>query len=230
MSLALGINIKPKRVFLSLTAVLFLLILCHVIGMLFWYSDVSTSESWYYISLFDLDEEESIGTWFNAFILFFAAQLLFLIGKSTAITNNRFGFYWLFLATGFLILSVDEIAGFHELLNTVLEDTHWTFYGLILTGALGLAFIPFLLNLPKKYSLLFIVSGLTYLGGAIGIEYATISYEDNDEIDTLAYNLWNAVEEGMEMFGVILFLTSITSYLNLLIVEKGLKIGTNDEI
>jgi hypothetical protein len=74
--------------------------------------------------------------------------------------------------------------------------------------------VPFLLHLPIKYRLLFIVSGFIYLGGALGVELGTISYEENDQLDTLAYNLWNAVEEGMEMFGIILFASALTSYLS----------------
>ncbi|MFZ9681638.1 MAG: hypothetical protein ACO3DQ_00310 [Cephaloticoccus sp.] len=32
---------------------------------------------------------------------------------------------------------------------------------------------------------------------------------ENDQLNTLAYNLWTGVEEGMEMAGVLVFLSAL---------------------
>ena len=38
-------------------------------------------------------------------------------------------------------------------------------------------------------------------------------YEERELLDTLAYNLWNAVEEGLEMAGVVLFIHALLGYM-----------------
>jgi len=58
-----------------------------------------------------------------------------------------------------------------------------------------------------------IPSDAIFVGGAIGVELATEPFLYNDELDTLAYNLWTPVEEGMEMGGVIFFLSALFDYL-----------------
>lgn len=39
-------------------------------------------------------------------------------------------------------------------------------------------------------------------------------YADEDLLNTLAYNLWNTVEEGMEMAGVVLLIHALLKYVN----------------
>ena len=47
----------------------------------------------------------------------------------------------------------------------------------------------------------------------MGVEWGTIWYEEHGRLDTLEYNLWNALEEGMEMVGVILFIYGLLGYI-----------------
>ena len=50
------------------------------------------------------------------------------------------------------------------------------------------------------------LAGAVYLGGALGVEVLTDPYLENDELNTLAYNLWTALEESMEIAGMLIFL------------------------
>ena len=52
-----------------------------------------------------------------------------------------------------------------------------------------------------------------FLGGAVGVEMSTDWYDDQGLLNTLAYNLWTAVEEGMEMGGVVLFIYALLRYM-----------------
>ena len=182
--------------------------------MFAWYKDLLPIDDWLYISFFDLDEEESLGTWFGAIILLFAGLLTLFQARYCTTRSGRWHFCWWLLGIGFCLLSLDEVAGFHEFLNTVVEDTHWTTFGMLLVLAMGFVFLPFVLTLPSPTRVLFLVSGVVYVGGAIGVEWATIWYEDNDQLETLAYNLWNALEEFMEMAGVILYIYALLAYKN----------------
>lgn len=89
----------------------------------------------------------------------------------------------------------------HESMNTAIE-INWAIPGVILVVLVGLAFVPFLLSLPRRIAVLFVLSGLLYLSGALGVELLS---EDMDE-DSIAYGFATALEEGLEMLGALMFL------------------------
>jgi len=179
-----------------------------------WYRDLLPVDDWLYYSFFDLDEEESLGTWFSALTLFVAGQLTLLQARFVRSNQRGWSGWWLILSIGFHLLSLDEVAGFHESVNTVVQSTHWTTFGVTIAVVVAAAYLPFLWSLSGRTRWLFILSGAIYLGGALGVEWGTLWYEDNDQLDTLAYNLWNALEEFMEMGGVILFIYALLDHLS----------------
>ncbi len=116
--------------------------------------------------------------------------------------------HWYVLAVGFLLMSVDEIAGVHESINTVIVMT-WAIPGAILAFFIGLAFVPFLLALPRRTAVRFALAGGIYLAGATGIEIIGNELVATDQRDTLRYNMVCLVEEGLELLGVLLFLHAL---------------------
>ncbi len=206
-------DISVHRVTLLLSAVASGLVVAHILSVTAWYQDWLPLDEWLYYSFFDLDEEESLGTWFSALILVIAGQLCWFQARRVAGVPGSHRPAWLLLALGFHLLSLDEIAGFHETVNTLVEGTHWTTFGALIGLGAGIAFLPFLWHLPARTRILFIVAGVIYLGGAVGVEFGTLSYEEADALDTLPYNLWNALEEGMEMAGIILFIYALLRHM-----------------
>ncbi|MFT6389610.1 MAG: hypothetical protein ACJAUP_003003 [Cellvibrionaceae bacterium] len=225
MNSSLSLATKPIKVLTLLLSCAFLLALAHIVSFSLYYYDAISPDDWYYFSLFDLDEEESIGTWFSALILFFAAQLLLLIAMFNKGTPQTYRLSWFILAFGFCFLSLDEVAGFHELINTVVTIAHWTFFGLLAVILVAIIYARFLWNLPTRTRSFFIVSGLIYIGGAIGIEWSTIWYEEHDHLDSLAYNLWNALEELLEMLGVSVFIYALLDYMSRLHSIESVKVA-----
>jgi hypothetical protein len=207
------IRISARNKGLYLLAIAVALTIAHIVAMVIWYRDLLPTNEWLYFSFFDLDEEESIGTWYSALILFAAGRLALLQSRYARSGSQGWYFWWLLMAIGFHLLSLDEVAGFHEFVNTMVEDTHWTTYGAAIALVVAVAYLPFLWSLPARTRWLFIISGSIYIGGAVGVEAATIWYEDNDQLNTLAYNLWNALEESMEMGGVILFIYALLGHI-----------------
>ncbi len=53
------------------------------------------------------------------------------------------------------------------------------------------------------------LGGILYLGGAIGVERATEVYTTKAELNSLPYHLWNGLEEGLEMAGILVFLGAL---------------------
>ena len=181
----------------------------HVIVMVFYFREFIGYDDWIHVAFFDLDEEESFGTWFSAVILLYAGRLLLQRSRAARADADPWYRSWLVLAIGFHFLSIDEVVGMHEYVNTVVENTRWTTFGAAIVVVLGLAYLPFLRALPSRIRVLFIVAAVIYVGGAVGVERATDWYDVHRLLDTLAYNLWTAVEETMEMAGVIVFIYAL---------------------
>ena len=139
-------------------------------------------------------------------------MLLFLISSRKKAEQDPWTKYWFGLALGFGFLSLDEIAGFHETLNGMI-DYSWAIPGGIVSVLVGLLYLRFLWNLPAKIRWLFVISGAIFVGGAVGVEISTDWYAEEDLLNTLAYNLWNTVEEGMEMAGVVLFIHALLKHM-----------------
>ena len=163
---------------------------------------------WYVRQLFDVDEEDSFPTWYSAFALAVTAFVLWFNARGHRAIASPWRWHWYGLSIGFLLLSVDEIAGVHETLNSVLP-MHWTLPGAILVTLIGLCYLKFLAHLERRIALQFILGGAVFVGGAIGVEWFSEPYLADKELNTLAYNLWTAVEEGMEMSGVLIFLRAL---------------------
>ncbi len=164
---------------------------------------------WLLRQLFDVDEEDALPTWFSTIQLLIVSAILWYCARLERAGADRWAVYWYVLSVGFLLMSIDEVAGIHETLNTVIES-HWAVGGGILALVIGLCFVPFLLRLPRRTALLFVVAGVAYIAGAVGIE---ILGQPMDA-DTLEYNLLTLVEEGLEMFGVILFLYGLLDHVH----------------
>lgn len=73
---------------------------------------------WLLLQLFELDEESNLPTWLSSFLLLNNAIALLLICNNVVNRNWQ----WLVLAVGFLILSVDEVAGLHETFHSTIEN------------------------------------------------------------------------------------------------------------
>jgi len=112
------------------------------------------------------------------------------------------------LGLAFWFLSIDEIVGLHEFMNTLMEETPWTVVGFPVLALVGLSYLPFLWRYRGRTAWLLILAGLIYGGGAVGVEHLTDS-----EVNSLHYNMWTALEEGMEMFGVVVLIYAILDFM-----------------
>jgi len=150
------------------------------------------------LQMFDLDQENNLPTWFSGFILLNVAFFLFAYSRTENLEKKP---YWLILSVGFLALAIDEVAGIHETINSV-TDINWAIPAGILLFVLAAAFVPFLFSLRRGLALLFLLSGLMYVSGAIVVELAS----EHNNSDSMVYKMHVAIEEALEMLGVLLFL------------------------
>jgi len=152
---------------------------------------------WLLRQLFDLDEENNLPTWFSQFLLLNNALVLFLIASAQ---SDEKRYYWWALAIGFLVLSVDEVAGLHETFHSMI-DINWAIPAGVLVTLIGIIFIPFLKSLERRVATLYLVSGVIFISGALVVELLS----EDMKTKSLEYALATALEEGLEMAGALLF-------------------------
>jgi hypothetical protein len=164
--------------------------------------------SWYVLQLFDVDEEHNLPTWFSGFNLGVATLFLWILSREKKRNNDPQAGRWSLLFVGFFYLFVDEIAGLHETVNSIIEPS-WAWGGLIIVLGLGLYFLPFLQSLPPLTRRHMVLAGAIYVGGAVIMELVGEPIDG----DSLSYAMSTWIEEGMEMFGIILFIHAQLNYL-----------------
>ena len=167
------------------------------------------------IWLFDVDVERSLYTWLSSIVLYTIAGLLILLGLRARADGQRYSSHWLLLGFVFILLSADEAVSIHEKISGILTnllDTSgvfyfaWTIPALILVGAGFVFYVPFLLSLPRRVSVVMVVSAAIYIAGAIGMELVAGGYVQDSGVQTLGYRALANLEEALEGIGLAIFL------------------------
>ena len=171
-----------------------------------------TPTPWLYRGLFHLDEESSFPTWYSAVALLAASLLLFVVAARQRRLHDPWTRHWIGLGAGFLLLSIDEVVGLHEALNGE-TDFSWVLVGAPISLVVFAVYIPFIRRLPDPFRSRLLVAGMTFLTGALVIEYAQTPLSDAGLIDTLGYNLAVVPEETLEMLGIVILLHALIDYL-----------------
>jgi len=150
-----------------------------------------------------------------------SATLLALIAVAAAQRGDRYARHWAALAVTFLVLSLDEATGLHtraNVLRAVLPTRGFLYWPWVIPGAaavllFALAYRPFLGHLPPRIRSLFLSAGGLFVGGALGGEVIGASVYLAHGRGSLRYGLAVAVEEGLEMVGIVLFIYALLVYL-----------------
>ena len=79
---------------------------------------------------------------------------------------------------------------------------------------LAVFYSRFLFKLPKATRISFIIAGLIYITGLLGIEMLGGYYYELHAGESLTYSLITTLEESLEMLGLILFIRALLDYLS----------------
>ncbi len=228
------INIHPKKISITLAFIIFVLVIAHLAASLLvsGYSLQPDTAVGMFLGKFNLNNEVGLGTWFSQIILFVAGLLLFAIGLHYKKTQSS-SMPWLILGVIFIYMSVDEGAALHELASYptryLLGGTSgiftfaWVIPALIAVAVFGLTFFKFWLSLPAKIRGLFLISAAIYITGAVGLEMIGAAYygaNPGSMLNVTVSDSLIAIEEGLEMSGVTIFIYSILSYMKTSILVK----------
>jgi hypothetical protein len=170
----------------------------------------------------DLDSEGTLATWFSAGILFACGALLAAIASLARQSGDADWRRWAVLAAIFVVLSIDEATAIHETLIRPLRETlklsgalhfAWVIPAFFLVGAVGMFFLPFVMRLRRPYGLRFVVAGLIYVGGALGMELVGGYFASRYGLQSPRYIVAAMTEETLEIAGAVLFFGVLLAYL-----------------
>jgi hypothetical protein len=173
------------------------------------------------VPMFDLDAEANLPSFFQAQGLLACAIALLFVARHERAAARPMAHAWLVLSIAFFYLGADEAAMLHDRMGPVAmqaigsQPNHvdWILPMGILAGAFGLYMIPFLFGIERATAAAFVIAGAVYIGGAVGVELLGKVVSERYGYESYPYALSVALEEGMEMLGVALFLRSILRYL-----------------
>lgn len=227
------INLQPEKVCKILLIMVMLLIFANLLSHAGAFILNQYSDTQYSGRLFRLDEESNIPTFYSAFSLGICSILLAIIAFHKQTNNSPHTKHWKFLSLLFFLFSIDEIAMMHEILSVLREPLNasgffyftWVIPAFIFLLVFTVVFISFLQSLPQKIRTLFMLSGVIYVGGAIGVEmiggYHSQIYGENN----FAYGMITTIEESLEMVGILVFIYSLLFYLQNYLAKIDLSIS-----
>lgn len=176
------------------------------------------------ITLFDVNVEANVPTYFSAAILLFAAGLLALIAIVKAATEDPYRRHWAVLAAAFVLMSLDEAIRIHERLGNPTRALlgpragevvyfAWIIPGAAIMLAFALSFLRFALHLPARTRWRTFMAATLFTGGALGGEVLGGQYARLYGEEGFGYLLIVTIEEGLEMAGVVLWIDTLLRYL-----------------
>lgn len=224
-------TVSPKRVAQTLIFVALFLTLASAVAEFIQIS-LGLGNSGFLPVLF-VGKDDSVPEWYSSITLLFCSVLLAMIAYAKRTAGDRFFLHWGALSAIFLYLSADEGFSIHERMGPlgelILEGTGldpggfiiraWIVPGIILVLVVALTYLRFLIALPPKIRNSFLLAGLLFVGGAIGMEvlrdFHTNLYGgvENMSLVQIAIRLAiSYVEEFSEMLGVIVFIYTLMLY------------------
>jgi hypothetical protein len=186
---------------------------------------------------FDANREKSFPNLYSAYALLFCAFLLGAISLARKTAGAHYVAHWALLGALFLYLSVDEALVIHEKLISPLRSAFgtdgflrqaWVIPGAVAIFVFALAYLRFVLDLPARVRPLFVVAGVVYVGGALGMEMVD-GYYLSVFGDTLGQELLTNTEEALEMLGVVVFIYALLMYLGLYVEKIEVMSDPSDE-
>ncbi|MFC3688771.1 hypothetical protein [Aquipuribacter hungaricus] len=167
-----------------------------------------------------LNEEAGLPAWTSSALLLLTAQALWLLADADATTRRR---RWVLqervLAGLFVYLSVDEATALHEQTIAPLRSAldlggalffAWVVLYLPLALVVAVLCLRWVRGLPPVAGRLVVLSGVLFVGGAVGVEMLGAWMWTQGLVDTMRYAAVVTLEEGMEMAGALLVLSVVT--------------------
>jgi hypothetical protein len=164
---------------------------------------------------FHLDNEISVGTWFNSMLLLSVSAAAYWAGRSRELHAERR--YWLPIAALFFALSADEVGAIHEHMSRTVDIRFtlpaylrfaWVLPAACLVAALAIYFVRFVFRQERSVKKGILAAAAIYLSGALGLEMLGSHFAFTEGNGSLGYVFACGIEELLEMCGCIRMLSA----------------------
>ncbi len=170
---------------------------------------------------FNLNNEYNIPTYYAVFTMLFSSMLLGTIALLKKNERNEY-YYWIGLSILFLFLSMDELFSIHEAIiiptREYLTTSGLFYFAWIIPYGIALIlfvllYIRFIFRLPKRTRYLFILSGVIFISGAVGIEMFEGKAVELYGRENIIFAIYYTFEEMLEMLGIAIFIYALISHI-----------------
>lgn len=156
--------------------------------------------------------ERNPSTWFSAALLAACGIAAWAAGRGRADAAT-----WNVVAAILGVMSLDEVATFHERLGAVpaipgIGSRGWAGAGLLLAGVVGFRLRRWVLALDGALCVSFFAGGAVFLAGAVGFEVISGNHQATNGSDTTYWTL-ATIEENLELLGVLVVLRGLLDHL-----------------
>ena len=213
--------ITSSKLTMVLAAITVVLVIASTVGQIVKHETAHKSMLGF-VPKFNLDLENNIPTYFAVMLLMICSGLLALIASAKKKAGGRFVVHWSVLSVLFFLMSLDEAASIHELLNVPLRAKlnmgplfyfSWVVVGIPFVMVLVLAYLKFVFHLPPRTKLLFCIAALLFFTGAVGFELIGGRQAEVYGRESISYTVLTSIEETLEMASLVLFIRALTDYL-----------------
>lgn len=229
------IRFSPFRI--AVTLLVIDLILC-IFSVFVWYAPRKFGiEVGKLYNLFYLDNEMNFPTFFSVFLMLTCMVMLYIITLEEKVDRKKYVRQWAFLALGFFVMAIDDFVSLHEKLMKPMNDLFgingisyfltfsWIVPYSILVVILAVSYFRFVRDLPRRSKTLFILAGIVYLAGVLGMEMVGGYVKRVFGMETREYVLASTCEEFLEMAGLVLFIYGLLDYMTRQMEQIHLVIG-----
>ena len=168
----LFIHLSPRKTIRFLLFAVISLGVASIVGQFSLYFLPDYPLKYTFASLFNVDGELTIPAVYSAATLLLCSVLLSIIAYTKKISADRYVRHWGALSIIFLVLSLDEILGLHEIMSNPLGSElqprgvfypAWVIPGASFVFICLLAFVRFLADIPSQTRRLFLIAGTLFV-------------------------------------------------------------------
>lgn len=173
--------------------------------------------------VFHIDREGNLPALVQSMTLLACGALLALVALAVRQAREIGARHWAILSAIFVYLAIDEGAGIHELsgtfVNRFIEPQgllrfSWVVVAFVALAMFGVTFARFTFRLPPETRRRFIVAGLLYVGGAVGVEMLAGLYIDMTRAwRSPIYYALATFEESLEAAGMSFMVVALLAHL-----------------
>lgn len=165
-----------------------------------------------------LEEKHSLQAWQQSSLALLGACIAAMLAAGEGPQLRR---YWVTLAWVMAYISIDQQVTIHQSTIVFLKKLHafdgflyfpWVIWAVPLCVSIGIWFVPFLLKIPRRFAVAFVLSGAIFVGASVGLELLGGKFVTLYGRESWQYTLEFILEESLESVGLALFVVAALEY------------------